>query len=226
MWYDSTFLLLIPAMLIALRAQARVSSALGRWKMVRSASGLTGAQTARRLLDSNGLTDVAVEQINSDMGDQYDPSKKVVRLSPEIYGSASVAALSVAAHETGHALQHAQGYAFLSARTAVFPLARFGSNAAFPLLIIGLLFSFNALINIGIVLFSFAVLFQLITLPVEFNASSRAKVMLKEQGLVDAHEQSGVDEVLNAAALTYVAAAFTAIMQLLRLLLLSRNRRR
>lgn len=226
MWYDSTFLLLIPAMLIAMWAQARVSSALGRWKMVRSASGLSGAQTARRLLDSNGLTDVAVEQINSDMGDQYDPGKKVVRLSPEIYGSSSVAALSVAAHETGHALQHAQGYAFLSARTAVFPLARFGSNAAFPLLIIGMLFSFNALINVGIVLFSFAVLFQLITLPVEFNASSRAKVMLKEQGLVDAHEQSGVDEVLNAAALTYVAAAFTAIMQLLRLLLLSRNRKR
>ena len=213
-------------MLIAMWAQARVSSALGRWKMVRSASGLSGAQTARRLLDSNGLTDVAVEQINSDMGDQYDPGKKVVRLSPEIYGSSSVAALSVAAHETGHALQHEQGYAFLSARTAVFPLARFGSNAAFPLLIIGMLFSFNALINVGIVLFSFAVLFQLITLPVEFNASSRAKVMLKEQGLVDAHEQSGVDEVLNAAALTYVAAAFTAIMQLLRLLLLSRNRKR
>ncbi len=226
MWYDSTFLLLIPAMLIAMWAQARVSSALGRWKMVRSASGLSGAQTARRLLDANGLTDVAVEQINTDMGDQYDPGKKVVRLSPEIYGSSSVAALSVAAHETGHALQHAQGYAFLSARTAVFPLARFGSNAAFPLLIIGLLFSFDALVSIGIVLFAFAVLFQLITLPVEFNASSRAKIMLREQGLVDAHEQSGVDEVLNAAALTYVAAAFTAIMQLLRLLLLSRNRRR
>ena len=226
MWYDSTFLLLIPAMLIAMWAQARVSRALGRWKMVRSASGLSGAQTARRLLDANGLTDVAVEQINTDMGDQYDPGKKVVRLSPEIYGSSSVAALSVAAHETGHALQHAQGYAFLSARTAVFPLARFGSNAAFPLLIIGLLFSFDALVSIGIVLFAFAVLFQLITLPVEFNASSRAKIMLREQGLVDAHEQSGVDEVLNAAALTYVAAAFTAIMQLLRLLLLSRNRRR
>src|SRR5665647_533141 len=133
MFFDSTFLLLIPAMLIAMWAQARVSSALARWKMVRSASGLSGAQTARRLLDANGLTDVAVEQINSDMGDQYDPGKKVVRLSPEIYGSASVAALSVAAHETGHALQHAQGYASVSYTHLTLPTNRFGSNAAFPL---------------------------------------------------------------------------------------------
>ncbi|MFA7098424.1 MAG: zinc metallopeptidase [Gammaproteobacteria bacterium] len=225
-WYDSTYLLLIPAMIIAMWAQAKVSTALTHWKTIRASASITGAQVARALLDQHQLAQVPVEITSGNMGDHYDPMKRTVRLSPEIFQGSSIAALSVAAHETGHAIQHKEAYAFLAFRTAVFPLANFGSSLAFPLFIAGLILSFDVLINVGIVLFSFAVLFQIITLPVEYNASSRAKKMLTQGGYVSQEELSGVQDVLNAAALTYVAAAFMAVMQLLRLLLLSRNRRR
>lgn len=224
-WYDSTYLLLIPAILIAAWAQAKVSTALSHWKTIRAASGLSGAQVARNLLDQNQLYQVSVELTQSNMGDHYDPLQKVVRLSPEIYSGNSVASLSVAAHETGHAIQHKESYAFLSFRTLVFPLAYFGSNLAFPLFLFGFLFSFDLLINIGIFMFAFAVLFQIVTLPVEYNASGRAKEMLLQYGLITKEEAGGVKDVLDAAALTYVAAAFMALMQFIRLLAL-RNRRR
>lgn len=224
-WFDSTYLLLIPAMLIAMWAQAKVSTALTHWKTIRASAGISGAQLARTLLDQNQLSQVTVEMATGNMGDHYDPLKHSVRLSPEIYQGQSVAALSVAAHETGHAIQHKEAYAFLSFRTLVFPLANFGSTLAFPLFIMGLLLSFDVLINLGILLFAIAVLFQIITLPVEYNASARARQMLTQGGYVSQQEISGVQDVLSAAALTYVAAAFMAVMQLLRLLLL-RNRRR
>lgn len=226
MYFDSTYWLLIPAMLLAMWAQAKVSSAFQQYRDVPARSGRNGAQIARELLDNNGLSNVSVEMVNTQMGDHYDPTAKVVRLSPDVYSGRSVASLSVAAHETGHALQHKEGYAFLNFRSLVFPVANFGSRLAWPLFLAGLLLQFNMLADIGILLFFFAVLFQVITLPVEYNASSRAKAMLTQGGYITAQEEKGVKSVLDAAALTYVAATFMAVMQLVRLLALRNNRRR
>ncbi|NLN84138.1 MAG: zinc metallopeptidase [Firmicutes bacterium] len=226
MYLDSTYLLLIPAMLLAAFAQMKVSSAFANFKTVQAQSGLTGLQIARQLLDQNGLYDVGIEQVQTELGDHYDPTARVVRLSPDVYNGSSVASVSVAAHETGHAVQHQQGYSFLNFRTAFFPVANIGSQLAWPIFFVGLMFQFDMLLNVGILLFVAAVIFQVVTLPVELDASNRARKMLVSGGYVTAQEEKGVKSVLDAAALTYVAAMFMSLMQLVRLIALRNNRRR
>lgn len=215
--------LLVPALILTLVAQAKVKSAFKKMSKVRSESGMTGAQVAKSLLQRNQLYDVTVEQVSGHLSDHYDPRAKAVRLSPEVYQSNSLAALGIAAHETGHAIQHHVAYAPLSWRSTIFPVANLGSKAAFPLFFIGMILSFPALIDLGIIFFAGAVLFHLVTLPVEFNASSRAMAQLSNGGYLSAHEISGAKKVLDAAAMTYVAAAAMAVLQLIRLLLIRGN---
>ena len=190
-------------------------------------SGMTGAQAARMILQSNGINDVSVQRISGKLTDHYNPSTKVLNLSESVYGSTSVAAIGVAAHECGHAIQHARGYFPLSLRTALVPVANIGSQLSWVFIIVGAILSFNqTLITIGIIMFSAAVLFQLVTLPVEFNASARALEQLESNGIFYRDEVSQTRKVLSAAALTYVAAAATAILQLLRLIILFGGRGR
>ncbi|SES73851.1 zinc metallopeptidase [Anaerobranca gottschalkii] len=214
----------LPAMLFALYAQSKVKSTYNKYARVFSKKGFTGAQVARKLLDDMGLYDVDVELTGGHLTDHYDPRSKKVRLSREVYHGNSLAALSIAAHETGHASQHANGYFFLTFRNNIFPVAQIGSQMAMPLFLAGFFFGSGILMEVGIALFSFAVLFQIITLPVEFNASSRAMAMLSAAGFIYPDEERGAKRVLDAAALTYVAATAVALAQILRLLLL-RNRR-
>ncbi len=229
-YWDPTMLLLIPAMILAFYAQTKVQSTYNKYSQVLAASRRSGREIAEAILGQNGISDVAIEQGHGFLSDHYDPVHKKVRLSPHNYAEPSVAAISVAAHEVGHAMQHAQGYAPLAFRTAIFPLANIGSTLAFPILLIGLFFvpgvrvAGVSLLDIGILLFSFGVVFQLVTLPVEFDASRRALVQLNRLGLVAPAEQAGAKKVLDAAALTYVAAAAAAVLQLVRLLIL-RDRR-
>lgn len=226
MFIDPYYLMLVlPAALIAMWAQARVSSTFSRYQQVRSGSGLTGQQAARQILDDNGLFHVRIERISGNLTDHYDPRAQVVRLSDGVYGSASIAAIGVAAHETGHAVQHATGYAPLSIRSAIIPLTNFGSRLSFPLLLIGLFLGSQNLVNIGILLFSLVTVFQLVTLPVEFNASSRALRTLEAHHILWGDELSGARKVLSAAALTYVAALIVSAAQLLRLVLIFGRRR-
>lgn len=224
-WYDSTFLILIPAFLLALYAQWKVQSTFRRYSDVRAATGYTGARMAEELLRRQGITDVKVEPIPGMLADHYDPRTKVLRLSPDVYGSDSLAAVGVAAHETGHALQHRDGYAPLAIRSAIVPAATLGTNAAWILVVLGFVLGATRLIDLGILLFLGYVVFALVTLPVEFNASNRAVALLQGQGLVLPQEAQGVRAVLNAAALTYVAAATMAVLQLVRLLVLRSARR-
>ena len=224
-WYDPTYFLLIPGLLLALFAQAKVSSTFARWQQVRSRAGLSGAQMARLILDQNGAGDVRIERVPGKLTDHYDPQDGVLRLSDEVYSSGSVAALGVAAHEAGHAIQDAQDYAPLRIRATMVPVANIGSHAAIPLFMLGLIFSWEPLLRVGILCFSLAVVFYVVTLPVEFNASSRAVAVLSE-GFLPEDEVKGVKAVLSAAALTYVAAALQAVLQLLRLVLISNSRRR
>jgi Zn-dependent membrane protease YugP len=219
--FDPTFIILLPAIALALYAQAKVQGTFRKYLSVPSSSRMTGAMLAKRLLANNGIFDVEVEKVPGTLSDHYDPRKKVLRLSPDVYESNSLAALGVAAHETGHAVQHQTGYFPLSLRAGFLPLAQFGSTLAFPLLIIGLLMGSGLLINIGIFAFAAVVLFQVITLPVEFNASSRAIAMLADGGYIRAEEVGATKKVLSAAALTYVAATIMAVLNLVRLLLLS-----
>lgn len=218
-------ILVIPAMLFALWAQMRVKGTFSNYSRVRTMDGLTGAQAARRILDANGLNDVRIEPIPGSLTDHYDPSAKVVRLSADVYGSATVAAVGVAAHETGHAIQHAQGYAPLQLRNAIIPITNIGSQLSIPLVLIGYIMGLQPLVGLGILLFSLVTLFQLITLPVEFNASNRALETLDRYGMVTGQEHAGVKKVLSAAALTYVAALIVSVANLLRLVLLFGNRR-
>lgn len=226
-YFDPTYFLVIIGAVLCLLASGKVRSTYSRYQRVRSASGLTGSEAAQRILYYSGIHDVRVEHVSGNLTDHYDPHSKVLRLSDSTYSSPSVAAIGVAAHECGHAVQHAKGYAPLSLRSALVPVANFGSTIAWPLIIIGFLFNnqtSNLLINIGIVAFSLAVLFQIVTLPVEFNASSRALAVLGETGMLQSEELSMTRKVLSAAALTYVASAASAILQLLRLVLLSNRR--
>ena len=219
--FDPTFLLLIPALILAYYAQSKVKKTFARFQKVRSTSGMTGAQVARSLLNSEGLGHIKVEKVAGTLTDHYDPRKKILRLSESVHDSKSVAAIGVAAHETGHALQHRDAYAALAFRNAFVPVASFGSNLALPLFFIGFIFSsISWLMDIGIVFFSLAVLFHLVTLPVEFNASNRAIAMLHGKGILQQKEVVSVRQVLNAAAWTYVAAATMAIMHLVRMLIL------
>lgn len=219
-FWDVTYILLFPAILFTLYAQAKVQSTFARYLRVRAASGRVGADVARELLDRNGLHDVRIEMTPRRLGDHYDPRARVLRLSPEVYRSSSLAALGVAAHEAGHAVQHAREYVPLNLRNSLFPVANIGSTLAWPLALFGLFAGLPDLINIGIVIFMAAVLFQLVTLPVEFNASNRAMAMLTEGGYVTQAEAKHTKAVLNAAALTYVAAMAVAVMNLLRLFML------
>mgnify|MGYP005797638471 FL=1 len=212
-------LLVIPAMLIALWAQMRVKSTFAKYSREGTYGGLTGAQAARRILDANGLTDVRIEPVRGSLTDHYDPRDKVVRLSMDVYGCDTVAAVGVAAHETGHAIQHAVGYFPLQLRNAIIPITNIGSQLSIPLVFIGYFLGMQPLVSLGILLFSLVTVFQLITLPVEFNASRRALATLDEYGMVNDYEHEGVRKVLSAAALTYVAALIVSLANLLRLIL-------
>lgn len=226
--FDPTYWLVIVGAVICLIAQVRVNSTFNKYSQYRSMSGMTGAQAAERILHAAGIYDVSVSHVSGKLTDHYHPGKKVLNLSDSVYNSTSVAAIGVAAHECGHAIQHQQGYVPLKLRTAIVPVANIGSSIAWPLILVGLLFSRESgfLINLGIFCFSFAVLFQLVTLPVEFNASSRALSLLGEQGILSESELPYTGKVLRAAALTYVASAAASILQLLRLVLLFGGRRR
>lgn len=225
MFYDSTYILVIPALIFAFIAQTLVKSTFKKYSNVHSVRGLTAADTARKILDENGLYDVRVERVSGELTDHYDPTVNVIRLSDSVYCSTSVAAIGVAAHESGHAIQHAVGYAPINIRNAILPFAQIGSQLAMPLVLIGLVISrFSFLINIGIIVYLAVVLFQLITLPVEFNASGRALKVL--DGILDPDENAKARKVLTAAALTYVAALFSALTTLIRLILVSNSRRR
>ncbi|MCH5257596.1 MAG: zinc metallopeptidase [Lachnospiraceae bacterium] len=227
MYFDPTYWLVIIGAILCLFAQMRVSSTFNKFSKVRSRSGMTGAQAAQRILQLSGIYDVTVEHIRGNLTDHYDPSHKVLRLSDSTYSSTSVAAIGVAAHECGHALQHHKGYGPLKFRTALVPAANIGSKLGIPLIILGVFLGMNQmLIQIGIWVFAIAVLFQLVTLPVEFDASGRALDMLGSYGLMENDETRGCRKVLSAAALTYVAAAASSILQLLRLILLFGNRGR
>ncbi len=219
-----SYIVLLPAVLLAIYAQWKVSSTFRRYSEIRSSTGYTGAQIATELLRRNGITDVKVEPVQGMLSDHYDPRQKVLRLSPDVYGSDSIAAIGVAAHETGHALQDQQHYPALGLRSAIVPIATFGTTAAWILFIIGFAASAPRLMDLGILFFLGYVVFAIVTLPVEFNASSRAVAQLTGQGLVLPQEADGVRAVLNAAALTYVAAAAMALANLVRLIILRNSR--
>ncbi len=226
MFIDTGYIIyVLPALILAMWAQGRVSSTYSKYGNVVSMRGITGAEVARRILQFNGVTDVTIERVSGHLTDHFDPRTKVIRLSDSVYNSTSVAALGVAAHETGHALQYNQGYIPIKLRNSVLPVANIGSYAAFPLVLFGLLFQNGIMIDIGIILFSAVVAFQLVTLPVEFNASKRALNVLDNQGILEGEELTGAKKVLSAAAMTYVASAAVAIANLLRLLSLTNRRR-
>ena len=225
-FWDPTFIVLIPAVLLALYAQFRVKSAYAQYSQVPVSSGLTGAQAAGEILRRNGLSDVSVERTEGVLSDHYDPRTRALSLSPDVYSGASVASVGVAAHETGHAIQHARGYAPLALRSAMVPTVQFGSWLAWPIFILGFLFHSGGMVQVGILVFSAVVAFTVVTLPVEFDASARAMRALQEERLVTTDELRGVRSVLTAAALTYVAAAAMSVMQLLRMLMLANMRRR
>lgn len=228
-WYDSTYILVLIGAGLSLLASSHVKSTFAKFSRVRSFSGMTGAQAAARLLSSQGIHDVRIEQVAGELTDHYDPRSRVLRLSTSVYGSTSIAAIGVAAHECGHALQHDCGYAPLTIRGMLVPVANFGASISWPLVLLGLIL-FNGqtgelLIQIGILLFCAVVLFQIVTLPVEFNASRRALMLLESSGILGSEELPGTRKVLSAAAMTYVAGVAASLLQLLRLVMLANRRR-
>jgi Zn-dependent membrane protease YugP len=233
-WGDTTILVLIPAMIFAFWAQIRVNSTFKKYAKIPSRRGLTGAEAARRVLDANGLRHITIERVHGHLTDHFDPTAGVIRLSDATYASTSVAAIGVAAHEAGHAVQHAEGYVPIKVRSAIIPLTRFGSFLAMPLFLIGLLFVIGSdvaygigtiFMVTGILFFSFSTLFQLVTLPTEFNASARAMKALEDGGLLAADELPAAKATLSAAAMTYVAALASSLASLLRLILIFNRRR-
>lgn len=218
------YLMILVLFIVASLASMGVKSTFNKYHKVRNTRGLTGAEAAQLMLRNNGLTDVRVERVGGYLSDHYDPRTKTVRLSEPVYDNPSIASVSVACHEVGHALQHANGYAPLSIRTAILPAAQLGSQALWPLFMIGIVLSMPQLVTIGIIFFSFSVVFQLVTLPVEFNASARAIQMMGAYDILSNDENAQAKKVLNAAAMTYVAAAAMAVGQLVRMLLLNRGR--
>lgn len=225
-YFDPTMIILIPGVILAAIAQFKVSANFARYSEVRSSRGLTGATVAKALLEYSGIRDVSVEHIRGKLSDHYDPRSKVVRLSDSVYDSTSIAAISVAAHEVGHAIQHNKGYFPLDLRTTILPLANIGSNLSWIFIMIGLFMSSGGtlMMQIGILLFSFGVLFQIVTLPVEFNASDRAIKLLQQHNFLQQNEVKGAKSVLGAAALTYVAATLSAVLSLVRLLIIANSR--
>ncbi len=226
-YYDPTWILLLPAIILSIWASARVNSTFRKYSQVYNRFGLTGADAARRILDMNGLYNVRIERVSGDLTDHYDPRSNVVRLSDATYSSQSVGAIGVAAHEVGHAVQHATGYAPIKIRNSIVPVVNICNVLSMPIILLGVILSYNqTMVDIGIILFSATVLFQLITLPVEFNASSRALNTLETQNMLASDELQGARKVLRAAAMTYVAAALSSFMSLLRLILLFGGRNR
>lgn len=211
---------MLPALIIATIAQIRVKSTFHKYSGIRNMRGLTGAEAARRVLSFNGITNVGVQSINGSLTDHFDPRTNVIRLSDSVYNVDSVAAVGVAAHEAGHAVQHAVGYFPIKLRSALVPVTQIGSNLSLPMILLGYIFSSQWIILIGIALFSLSVIFSLVTLPVEFNASRRAIQVLGDSGTLEGEELDGAKRVLTAAAMTYVASTFTALWSLLRLLLI------
>ena len=220
-FWDMTMIILIPAVLLSAYAQMKVNSTYQRYSRVPSTSGMTGYDVARYILDKNGMHDIPIERISGQLTDHYDPRSRVVRLSADVYSSNSLAALGVAAHEVGHAVQHDTGYMPLYVRNTIIPVTQIGSYVSMPLFFLGLIMSYAPLVKLGILCFGAIVFFQVVTLPVEFNASARALRTLGAEGIMDKAELQGTGRVLKAAALTYLAAALMAVLQLLRLLLIS-----
>lgn len=225
-YYDTTYILVIIGAVLCILASSRVNSTYAKYAKVRARGGMTGAEAAQRILSMSGINDVRIEHVGGSLTDHYDPAKKVLRLSDSVYGSRSVAAIGVAAHECGHALQHKEGYFPLKFRAFLVPAANIGSRLGLPLVILSLVMGLGSLARIGVWVFAIAVLFQVVTLPVEFNASGRALRMVESYGIMNADEVDDCKRVLGAAALTYVAAAASSVLQLLRLLILTGNRRR
>lgn len=222
-FWDPTMILLIPAIILAIWAQMRVSSTYSKYSKISSTRGATGAEIAKILLEHNGLPDVKIEAVKGKLSDHYDPRSNTVRLSTDNYRGRSLSAVAIAAHEVGHAIQHGTGYIPLKIRHSILPATNLGSWAAFPLFIIGFLFNTPLLMDIGIILFAGVVIFHFVTLPVEFNASHRALAQLSSYGMLVEEEVRGARKVLNAAALTYVAATAVALIHLVRLLILRGN---
>ena len=223
-YFDSTYLILVPALIIAAIAQGKLSSTYNKYKRIANSRGISGAMVARRILDENGLYDVPVCRVGGHLSDHYHPTRRTVNLSSDVYDNASIASICIAAHECGHAIQHKESYAPLVLRSAIAPVAQFASSASMILIIIGIIFGLFNLSMIGIIFFSITVIFQVITLPVEFNASKRALQIIKSDNIVDVNELKGAKKVLSAAAMTYVAATLVAALQLLRFFLLARGR--
>lgn len=223
-FFDPTMIILIPAVIISFWAQTKISSTYNKYSEVRTRNGYDGHQIAKMILDGAGLFDVRIEVINSKLGDHYDPTQRVLRLSPDVYYGNTIASAGIAAHEVGHAIQHKESYGPLVVRNSIVPVVNLGSSLSWILFFAGLVLGFKGLTTIGILLFSGVVIFQLITLPVEFNASSRALNILESRGILYGDENIGAQKVLNAAAMTYVAATLMAVSQLIRLIALSSNR--
>lgn len=227
MWYDYYyFIFVVPAMLISLWAQLRVKSTYSKMSKLPNTRGLTGAQAAQRVLSYYGITDVRIEQVAGTLTDHYDPRSNVIRLSQGVYNASSIAAVGIACHEAGHAAQHAESYKPIAVRNAILPVANIGSASGIWLAVIGLMLNLTILVQIGIILYAFVALFQLVTLPVEFNASSRALKVIDETQMLQGEEYQGARKVLSAAAMTYVAALLVSIMSLLRLILRARSNNR
>ena len=225
-WYDYYYLVLvIPALLVSLWAQARVKSTYSKMSRVMNSRGLTGAQAAAEVLRYYGITDVRIEQVSGTLSDHYDPRGNVIRLSEGVCNATSIAAVGIACHEAGHAAQHAQAYKPIAVRNAILPVANIGSASGLWIAIIGLAMQWKVLILVGIILYAFVALFQLVTLPVEFNASSRALKVIEETGMLQGEEYDGAKKVLSAAAMTYVAALLVSIMSLLRVILRAKGGR-
>lgn len=225
-FYDPTYFLVIIGFIFAAFASSGVQNAFRKYSKVKSYRNYTGADAARKILDDNGLYNVQIEHISGNLSDHYDPKANVIRLSDATYSDTSVAAIGVAAHEAGHAVQHAVGYAPIKLRNSLVPAVNLASTLSMPMFLIGLLFALPMLTNLGIILFSGALVFQVVTLPVEFNASRRAITILNQSAMLEEDELIGAKKVLRAAALTYVAAVISTALQLLRLVLLSNSRRR
>lgn len=224
LFFDPTMVILIPGIIISLIAQYKVKSTFREYNKRKTVNGYTGQQIARLILDEAGLFDVPINITETELGDFYDPRNRTLTLSREVYQNSTIAAAGVAAHEVGHAIQHSKSYAPLIIRNSIVPVVNFSSNLSWVILVLGLILSISPLVKIGIILFSVTVIFQIITLPVEFDASHRAITILKSKGILYEDEVKGASKVLTAAALTYVAAAITSILQLVRLLVLNNNR--
>ena len=224
-YYDSTYVLVLIGAIISMIASARVKSTYAKYGKVRSHSGMTATDAARMILDNAGLRHVRIERVSGDLTDHYSPKEQVLRLSDTTINSGSIAAIGVAAHECGHAIQHSQHYAPLSIRNAIVPVVNLGSTLSWPMILLGLIFGFTGFFKVGILLFSFSLIFQIITLPVEFNASSRAIAILEISGMLYEDELKGARKVLSAAAMTYVAAVVATLLSLLRLIILFGGRR-